>query len=1139
MLGFLGACQYSSTSSKPKASLGKLDLSQWNFAQKGAVQLNGEWEVFWMQMLDNQSFKNNPSINPTAYQTVPGNWDDLLIKEKKLPGQGFATYRLKIKLDRVYEQLALNVSTFSTAAKIILPKQKEINIGKIATTKEKYQPAYRPQVIVFDPQSADFELIIQIANFNYRKGGLWEPISLDLPESAFQKNLIRYGFDFLLAGSILFMALYHLGLYWLRPKDRAPFYFSILCFLVVLRILTVENILINQFVFLDWYWLIKLEYLSFYPSVAMLIIFFNAIFYKERLPYFSEILLGSIILYIGILLISNPLIISYLSLPVQVFTLLSGVYIIVLLIQAIRNQRQGAWVFAFGYLFLLACLVNDILYVYNIVITGHYYSLGLFVFMFSQAFLLSARFSTAFNENEKLTVELNYTTQNLEKIVEEKTQSLQKSNEDLIKKQEILKATEAKLTSSTIEILESNTALARAKIALEKISSFQKSILQSADISIITTDLDGLITSINPTTEKYVGYTAEELVGKEKIELLIGRLEEGLGKEDSTEAPILAPTLVNYQVLWEKLKLQSDQTLEWTYTRKNQTTFPINLRISEVRDENQQLIGYLGAAIDITEAKNRDFEIIRQQKLLSQMGQIAKIGAWEFDIYSGELVMSDEMYKIFDITPKFDVINNYAQLYAKPSYGDLIREKMTEVNKTNEPQGFEVQLKNGSWVSYLLVKIKDEKGHSKISGIVQDITFQKLANQEITNTYTRLKALIQNLQAGVLLEDNNRKITLVNQIFCDMFSISMPPEQILGADCQQATEQSKYLFRYSQVFADRIEAILRERKIVSNEAMELADGKFYERDFIPIWVEGVYLGHLWLYRDITQRKLQEKTLILLNADAIETNLRLQSQSQRMREQYKKIRDSISYASRIQEAILPPKEQIDRLLPKHFVFYRPRDVVSGDFYWVEKVNNKLVVAVVDCTGHGVPGAFMSMLGNSFLDNIVIQNQLLNPAQILQELNKMVAVILKQEFTNNRDGMDIAICVIDQENKTFEFAGAHSNLIFIKDDELAMVRGDRLSIGGDNLIPNEFTNHQFTWQKNINIYLSSDGYADQLGGEKSKKFMTPRFRELLFNIYKLPMNVQRRELEQALEDWQGEAEQTDDILVLGFSFGLRRD
>jgi serine phosphatase RsbU (regulator of sigma subunit) len=262
---------------------------------------------------------------------------------------------------------------------------------------------------------------------------------------------------------------------------------------------------------------------------------------------------------------------------------------------------------------------------------------------------------------------------------------------------------------------------------------------------------------------------------------------------------------------------------------------------------------------------------------------------------------------------------------------------------------------------------------------------------------------------------------------------------------------------------------------------------------------------------------------------------VERQGRKMVDLYKNVTDSIRYAKRLQESILPPDRRIRELLPDSFVYYRPKDIVSGDFYWVERAGEKVVFAAVDCTGHGVPGAFMSLIGHNALNQSVKERGRTRPSDILADLNRMAynALHKDRDLSMVRDGMDLALCTYDKANGVLEYAGANSPLYLLRAGAVLQYAPDKVAIGSSELPAGSFTDHRIELQKGDVVYLFSDGYADQFGGPQGKKFMYRRFRELLQEIYQQPMEEQRAALVDAFTRWRGGHEQVDDILV----FGLR--
>lgn len=282
---------------------------------------------------------------------------------------------------------------------------------------------------------------------------------------------------------------------------------------------------------------------------------------------------------------------------------------------------------------------------------------------------------------------------------------------------------------------------------------------------------------------------------------------------------------------------------------------------------------------------------------------------------------------------------------------------------------------------------------------------------------------------------------------------------------------------------------------------------------------------------------KQKFEILAQKDELEVQKNIATQQRdEIAHHQKEIMDSIYYAKRIQTAIMPTEDTIGKVLPDFFVLFRPRDIVSGDFYYFKHINNYAVIVAADCTGHGVPGAFMSMLGSAYLNEIVVNNQdELNSGHVLDMLRESIIESLQQtgRVDEAKDGMDIAICVLDLDTNKLQFSGAFNPMFLIRDGEIEEFRADRMPIGYHDYVDIGFTTYDVDMQKDDIVYIFSDGYASQFGGKSGKKFMSSRLKKLLLEISGNPLAEQKDILNEKIETWMGtEYNQVDDILVIGF-------
>ncbi len=328
----------------------------------------------------------------------------------------------------------------------------------------------------------------------------------------------------------------------------------------------------------------------------------------------------------------------------------------------------------------------------------------------------------------------------------------------------------------------------------------------------------------------------------------------------------------------------------------------------------------------------------------------------------------------------------------------------------------------------------------------------------------------------------------------------------------------------------------------------------YTFQILPPWYKTIwaYIGYfilfvLFIYAiiqlSVARLKKQKENLeaiveertqeILIQKEEIEAkNDTLSEQNEQIIQKNESITASINYAKRIQEAMLPVKENISKHLTENFLLFKPRDIVSGDFYWYAEKDNKVIYTAVDCTGHGVPGALMSMIGSEILGTILNEG-ITEAGKILEKMNEYVIKALKQETEGfSQDGMDISLCVIDKKNKTVEYAGAKNPLVYITDGKLTQVKASRYGIGGYTEKKKVYESHLIKYESPTWFYMFSDGYPDQFGGPKDRKFMIKRLKNLLLDIHYKPMQEQHDILDKTIEEWMENTNQTDDIIVTGF-------
>ncbi len=438
-----------------------------------------------------------------------------------------------------------------------------------------------------------------------------------------------------------------------------------------------------------------------------------------------------------------------------------------------------------------------------------------------------------------------------------------------------------------------------------------------------------------------------------------------------------------------------------------------------------------------------------------------------------------ENNNIIDIDPNFLITKHYNQQKIGNEFNKRFHKYLTKIKETSINQEFEFNITNEPDTFYFYAKLsefKTDKG--EILGYI-------LLAHDVTKVIDSEEALKKELE-----EQNKKIITLEKEV--------------------------NFYIKQGDVITNQRAKVQKERDSLAVEKDEMA----------------------------RQKAIMEKDLdfIMKQGDKIaEQKHKIKKQHDLVRTQKKKIEDSILYAKRIQSAVLPPNRFIQHLLSEHFIFYKPRDIVSGDFYWTKQVDDRIFIAAADCTGHGVPGALMSMLGITFLNETVNKNPDIHANEILNELRIHIISSLRQTGSTgeSRDGLDIALCIIDHKKRTMEYAGANNPMYLIRNGELSEIKADRMPIGIHRRAKESFHNHVINLEKDDLIYLFSDGFVDQFGGENGRKFLSANFKKLLIDNCTGSLNDQKIVLENTFDEWKGERKQLDDILVIGFKIAFDKE
>ncbi len=572
-LVFLAACNYHIQKKiPPKAIKGVLDLTDWDFRRDGRVDLSGEYAFYWKQHLNPSDFSKPILPQKTGFIRVPGYWNGYEVNGETLHGYGYATYRLKILLNAQKETLAFKFLTMGTAYTFFLNGQKISSVGTAGNDRETTHPRYFPQVVEFKPETNQMDVIFQVSNFHHRRGGLWEVIHLGEEKEIQKIREERLCFALILFGSIFIMALYHLCLFALRKTDRSFLYFGVFCFLIMLRLLTTgERYIVYFFPNIPWEIVIKTEYLSFYLSVPFLVLFAQSLFPQEISKRILNLIVPIGIAFSCSVIFTPARIFSYTLQPFQIITILTIMYGFYVLIVASIRKRTGAFVFLLGFIVLALSAINDMLYVEKIIQTGYFAPFGVFIFIFSQALLLSFRLTHAFEIVERQYKELKDTYQ-----------------------------------AYRGEIIDRVQAEADLRASEEK----YRAILHGMADIYYEVDLVGNLTFFNEPLCEMLGYSRDELSGMNNRQFMTEetgmRVYETFNKVYQTGEP--------------------SKTYDWEAITKDGSKRYVELSVSLIQDAEGRPVGFRGITHDITNRKQAEDQVRLHQEQLFQASKMVALG---------------------------------------------------------------------------------------------------------------------------------------------------------------------------------------------------------------------------------------------------------------------------------------------------------------------------------------------------------------------------------------------------------------------------------------------------------------------------------------------------------------------------------
>ncbi|HVO68021.1 MAG TPA: PAS domain S-box protein [Syntrophales bacterium] len=563
-------CEFSGKN-QPRAVKGVIDLTDWNFELKGPVDLKGEYAFYWNSRIAPGDFTATSRPRPSGFVQVPGYWNDYRLDGQKLPGHGYATYRLTILLGKTRDPLAIEIPEVSTAYRLFVNQNEMASVGVAGESMETSTPRQYPVRLTFTPVSDRVTLLIQVSNFHHRRGGLWPLMTLGKQKTLVELDERKRQLDFFLLGGSFIMAIYHLALFLARRKIRSTLYFGILCFLIGLRLFTTDQRYILQILpSLNWDMLVKLEYLSFYLAVPVFGLFLQSLF-----AVFSRNVLRLVLLIglaFSLIVIVAPVGVFSYTLPLyEVITMAIIFYAFYLMLSSpIRGYMEPS-VFLIGMSALCITVINDMLYVEGLINTGLFAPLGLFLFIFSQAFILHLRILKAFSLVETQGMELRDTVEAYKEEVRGRM---------------------------------------RIEDAMRESEEKYRTILNSIQEGYYEVDLRGNLTFFNDSLCRILGYTRDEMMGMNNRQYM------------SADA---AKRVYNFFINVFKTG-EPATAFDWEVIAKNGVHKTVEASVALIRNSEGVPIGFRGVVRDITERRQAEEQAKQQQQQLMQASKMVALG---------------------------------------------------------------------------------------------------------------------------------------------------------------------------------------------------------------------------------------------------------------------------------------------------------------------------------------------------------------------------------------------------------------------------------------------------------------------------------------------------------------------------------
>ncbi|MFC2176250.1 PAS domain S-box protein [Bacteroidota bacterium] len=657
----------------------------------------------------------------------------------------------------------------------------------------------------------------------------------------------------------------------------------------------------------------------------------------------------------------------------------------------------------------------------------------------------------------------------------------------------------------------------KAELELKRLSN----VVKRTDHAAIITDADGNTEWVNEGFVRLMGYTLAEVKGRKPGDVL---QRDPLTEEKRKE-------------IHDGLESGEPFVFEIENYKKSGKLFHLSMAVTPIFNDSGQLEQFLGLGTDITKRKKAQNEIRRLSNVVKQIENAVIITS-----PTGSIEWVNDGFTALTGYSLREVIGKVPGTFLQGA--DTTEESRKEIRKgIDSKKPFTAEIVNYSKtgrrynIALSISPILDKANNVvQFIGISTDISERVLSEQILQESEERLQSVLENSPDGVLVTNQKGEIIFFNRQA--QISFGYTEREVLGKRVEKLIPQRFH--RTHRPDREKYETKPRARNMGSGQGLFglRKDGSEFPVD---IQLRPIHRRNeknvMAVVRDVTElKKIEQERLDFtanLERQVKERTLALEQSNELLAEFNKDVKDSINYAQKLQRAVLPERAELEQLVTESVIYYRPKDVVSGDFYWFTEVSHGAVIIAADCTGHGVPGAFMSMLGIELLNNIVAQRGMKYPSFVLEQLDDGLKQSLSKSGDGKmNDGMDLCIVTIDRFKKRFMFAGAGRPLIQVSGGEMNYVRGSKYGVGGDWLgVQKDYETYTFDYKDGDMIYLFSDGYADQFGGDDGKKMMIKRLKQLLLDIHHLPCKQQHKEIRSHFEKWIGDYAQVDDVLVMG--------